>query len=128
LSLTRNALKFTFSGFVKIKVRRLRRKPTRYKFSMADSGIGMKMLFLNKLQAILERKENRVSLQIGKTVRFGLSVANSLTMPSNGISEVSSKASSQEGVNFLFPCRRLGGHNFGAGVRELGREINDLGF
>ena len=44
----------------------------------------MKAAFVKKLQAILERKENRVSLQIGKTVRFGLSVANFLSMKLNG--------------------------------------------
>ncbi len=47
----------------------------------------MKPAFLRKLQAILERKENRVSLQIGKTVRFGLSVANFLSMKLNGDAE-----------------------------------------
>ena len=103
VNLLANAFKFTEAGGrISLGVRKLNRSggTTRLEFSVADTGIGMKPEFLDRIFNAFEQETNDTTIRYGGS-GLGLSICKHLTELMGGSIEVSSR----EGEGSVFKVR-----------------------
>jgi len=101
LNLIGNAIKFTETGSVHIRVENLQknRRPMRLKFSVADTGIGIRKEALSELFQPFSQLDNSVSRKFGGT-GLGLAVCKRLIEAMGG--EIGAISEWQHGSTFWF--------------------------
>ena len=104
INLLGNAFKFTFSGGVTVKVELEKQFPLRVKFSVQDTGIGIKKADQTKLFKLFGRVEQQDSNLNTNGVGLGLTISNTLAVlmsPSDG-KGVSLESEYGKGSTFSF--------------------------
>jgi len=105
INLLYNALKFTYKGSIKMKVRNSKTNPLKLKFRVTDTGIGIKdddkeKLF--KMYGKVEQSDNKMNTQ---GVGLGLTISNELARllnPNKEISGIKCKSEWSKGSSFSF--------------------------
>jgi len=105
INLLYNALKFTYKGSIKLKVRNSKTNLTRLKFRVTDTGIGIKdedkeKLF--KMYGKVEQSDSKINTQ---GVGLGLTISNELVRllnPNKDISGIKCKSEFKQGSSFSF--------------------------
>jgi len=114
VNLLGNAFKFTFSGGVTVKIDTCRSNPSKIKFSVCDTGIGIKkedQERLFKMYGKLEQKDAKVNTQgVGLRLTISNTLVNLLNPSSPGNNSITFKSEVDKGTCFSFTVESQGEH------------------
>lgn len=102
MNLIANAIKFTTSGSVTLKIKVINRKGNtiQIRFSVIDTGIGIAKENIDKVFEIFEQADEQTTIKFGGT-GLGLSIVKSLAKLKGGILEVSSEENKGSTFSFI---------------------------
>ncbi|WP_321777537.1 hybrid sensor histidine kinase/response regulator [Sulfurimonas sp.] len=117
INLINNAIKFTDAGYVKIYVRN---EGDNYRFSISDSGIGIKKEELKKLFKSFSQADSSTTRKYGGT-GLGLSISKELVELMDG--KISVDSQSDVGSTFSFSLKLLRAKE---AIKKVKKEVYDI--